>query len=191
MKALCAVAALAAFELSFLPVSASAAIAPAGAEAQTLPSHSGEIILAARVGGGGGIRGGGFSGGGRNVRSSANSNINHNGNFNRNVNGNFNRNTNINVNRNVNVNNNIHGSCYGGCGYYHGWDNYHPVATAAVIGATAAVTAAAIGSIVYTVPSTCVTTIVNGFSYYQCGSTWYQPRYAGTTVQYVIVGSPR
>ena len=187
-KTLYAVAALAAVELVSWPLSASAAIAPSGAEAQTPPSHSGDIMLAARVGGGGhGVRGGGYGGGGRNVRASANSNINHNGNFN----GNYNRNTNINVNRNVNVNNNIHGSCYGGCGYYHGWDNYHPVATAAVIGAAAAVTAAAIGSIVYTVPSTCVTTYVNGLSYYQCGSTWYQPRYAGTTVQYVVVGSPR
>ena len=25
----------------------------------------------------------------------------------------------------------------------------------------------------------------------QCGSTWYQPQYAGTTVQYVVVNPPR
>ena len=32
---------------------------------------------------------------------------------------------------------------------------------------------------------------VNGASYYQCGSTWYQPQYAGSDVQYVVVNAPQ
>lgn len=95
---------------------------------------------------------------------------------------------NMNVNRNVNVNVNNHG---GGC-CYHDWDDdwddhWHPVATMAV----AATTAAVIGSIVNSVPPNCSTVIVNGISYSQCGSTWYQPQYVGSSVQYVVVNPPR
>ena len=31
----------------------------------------------------------------------------------------------------------------------------------------------------------------NGISYSQCGSTWYQPQYYGSSVQYVVVNPPR
>ena len=55
---------------------------------------------------------------------------------------------------------------------------------------TMAVTAAAIGSIVYSVPPSCVMTNVNGIAYQQCGSTWYQPQYVGSSVQYVVVEQP-
>jgi len=190
-----------------------ASIAPQGATApHALPgAHGDEIIVArggggrgggggGRGGGGGGGRGGGggaraggggyggggaargaggYQGGGgnRNVRANASGNVNYNGN--RNVN----RNTN--VNRNVNVNN-FNGNYGGGCcGYRNGWD--HPVAAAATVGAVAGMTAAAIGSTYYSVPPNCVQ---NG-GYYQCGSTWYQPRYAGTTVEYVVVNAPQ
>jgi hypothetical protein len=136
---------------------------------------------AGRGGFGGGA--GGFSGGGRDIRSSASSNVNFAGgnrsNFN---NANFN-------NRNVNVNNfngNNYRGGYGG-GYGAGWDNYHPVARAAAWGTAAAVTAAAVGSVYNSIPSDCA--YVN--SYYQCGSTWYQPQYAGTNVQYVVVNGPQ
>ena len=54
------------------------------------------------------------------------------------------------------------------------------------IGATAAV----IGSIVNQPPANCVPVAVNGVTYQQCGSTWYQPQYAGETVQYVVVAPP-
>ncbi len=54
-----------------------------------------------------------------------------------------------------------------------------------------AVTSAVIGSIVNSVPPSCVTTVINGMAYQQCGSTWYEPRYAGTTVQYVVINPPR
>lgn len=130
--------------------------------------------------------GGAHAGGGRpQVRSGAATNVNHNVDRNRNVN----RNVDRNVNRNVNVN--VHNDYHGG-GYYHDdwddWDDHwHPVATMAV----AATTAAVVGSIVRSVPPSCTTTVVNGVSYSQCGSTWYQPQYVGSSVQYVVVNPPR
>ena len=93
-------------------------------------------------------------------------------------------------NRNVNVNNvnGYRGGNYGGGygGWGGGWD--HPVAAAATVGAAAAVTSAAIGSAYNTLPSGCGA-YVNG--YYQCGSTYYQPQYSGTDVQYTVVNAPQ
>jgi len=108
-------------------------------------------------------------------RGGARTNVNHNVNVN--------RNTNVNVNRNVNVN--VHGGYYGG--YYGGGCCYHPVATAAAVTATAVVTAAVVGSIVHSVPPSCTSVIVNGLAYQQCGSTWYQPQFSGTSTTYVVV----
>ena len=74
-----------------------------------------------------------------------------------------------------------------------GWNNgyngccYHPVAAGV---AAAAVTAAAIGSTVYTLPSDCVSTIVNGVTYMQCGSTWYEPQFYGGDASYTVVSPP-
>lgn len=68
---------------------------------------------------------------------------------------------------------------------------YRPVArTAAVVG-TAAVTAAVVGSVVRSLPPQCSTVVAGGVTYQQCGSTWYQPRYAGSQVTYVVVNPPR
>ena len=88
----------------------------------------------------------------------------------------------VNVNKNVNVNvNNNRGCCN------NGWDNdYHPIATAAAVTATVAVTSAVIGSMVRTVPAGCVPVNYGGMIYQQCGSTWYQPQ--GT--QYVVINPP-
>ena len=106
-------------------------------------------------------------------------NIDRSANVNRNAN--INRNTNVNVHNDINVDVDNH--------WHDGWYD-HPVATAAAVTATAAVTAAVIGSVVNSVPPSCVTTVVNGIAYQQCGSTWYQPQYAGTNVQYVVVNPP-
>lgn len=94
-----------------------------------------------------------------------------------------NRNTNVNVHReiNVDVDNDWH---------HHDDDWDHPVARGVAIGAAAAVTAAVIGSIVYSLPPSCATVVVNGLAYQQCGSTWYQPQYAGSQVTYVVVNPP-
>ena len=71
------------------------------------------------------------------------------------------------------------------------WDGccYYPVARAAAWGAAA--TAATVGSSVYALPSDCVAVVVNGITYYQCGSAWYQPQFVGTSVQYVAVSAPQ
>ncbi len=121
----------------------------------------------------------------REARDVARTNVNGGANLNRNVNANVNRN--VNVNRNINVNNNVN---VNGGGYYHGGYYDHPVATAAVITAGVAVTAAAIGSMVRTLPPSCSTVVVNGLAYQNCGNVWYQPQYAGTQVNYVVVNAP-
>ena len=108
-------------------------------------------------------------------------NVNHNRNVNKNVNvnRNSNRNTNVNVNKRTNVNVNVD---------HRRGRNYHPVATGVAIGATAAVTAAVVGSMVNTLPpSGCTIVIRNGISYSQCGSVWYEPRYSGNSVTYIVV----
>jgi len=86
-----------------------------------------------------------------------------------------------NVNRNVNVNRNINVDV--------DHDYYRPGAGLAVAGAVA-VTAAAIGSVAYSIPPSCVTVVRAGATYQQCGNTWYQPQYAGTSVNYVVVAPP-
>lgn len=68
--------------------------------------------------------------------------------------------------------------------------NWHPVATGAAFAAGAALTSAAIGSVVYSLPSSCTVSVVDGVSYQQCGTTWYQPRFYGTSVSYVVVKTP-
>ncbi len=142
-------------------------------------------VSAAR-GGGGGARGGGGGGGGGQARTSVNSNSSANVDRNQNVNVNSNRNQNVNVNsnRNVNVNRDVDIDVDD----HNDWD--HPVGAAMAVGAAVAVTAAAVGSIVYSVPPSCTTVVSNSVTYTQCGSTWYQPSYVGTNVQYVVVNPP-
>jgi hypothetical protein len=123
------------------------------------------------------------------VRSQAHTNVNRD--LDRNANRNVNRNSNRNVNRNVNRDLNVDVDVHHDYGYGYGWDDhYHPVATAAVVTAAAVTTAAIIGSMVRTLPPSCVTVIRVGISYYQCGSVWYQPTYVGSNVQYVVVEAP-
>ncbi|AZP72119.1 hypothetical protein EJJ20_23460 [Pseudomonas poae] len=71
----------------------------------------------------------------------------------------------------------------------HPDDWYHPWAAAAVVGATTA-TILAIGTQVSAVPADCVSVVANGVAYQHCGPTWYQPRYVGSSVQYIVVTSP-
>jgi hypothetical protein len=163
-----------AFRAPFLAFAlASVAIAPS-AEAQR-GGHGGGGAHAG--GGGGGARAGGAGAGARqNVQAN---------NHRADVRTNNVRSTsvnNVNVNRNTNVNVNVDRGCCNG-----GWDNdYHPVATAAAVTATVAVTSAVIGSMVRTVPAGCVPVNYGGFVYQQCGTVWYQPQGA----QYVVVNAP-
>ncbi len=90
---------------------------------------------------------------------------------------------NVNVNKNTNVNVDVDRRGGGCCG----WDNdYHPVATAAAVTATVAVTSAVIGSIVNAPPPGCVPVNYGGYIYQQCGTTWYQPQGS----QYVVINPP-
>jgi hypothetical protein len=59
-----------------------------------------------------------------------------------------------------------------------------------VAGTTAAITSAAMGSTVTALPSSCVTVFSGDLTYFQCDSVWYQPRYAGSGVTYVVVAAP-
>jgi hypothetical protein len=65
------------------------------------------------------------------------------------------------------------------------------VGTAVAVGTAAVVTAAVVGSIVYSLPPSCSSVRIGNVTYQQCGSTWYQPQYLGSDVQYIIVESPR
>jgi len=112
----------------------------------------------------------------RQVRNTTRTSVNRNVNRNRNVN--VNRNRNVNVHRDIDIDVDRH---------YHG---YHPIATAVGVAAAATVTAAAVGSIVHALPPSCSAMVVNGMTYQQCGSTWYQPQYVGTQVSYVVVNAP-
>jgi hypothetical protein len=67
----------------------------------------------------------------------------------------------------------------------------HPVARTAAVTTAAVATAAAVGTVVATVPPSCGAVVVGNATYQQCGSTWYQPRYAGSQVSYVVVNPPR
>jgi hypothetical protein len=68
------------------------------------------------------------------------------------------------------------------------WD--YPVGAGLVIGTTAALTAAAIGSVYYSLPPGCSPYYYGAASYYGCGGAWYQPQYVGTSVQYTVVEAP-
>lgn len=133
-------------------------------------------------GGGGGARAGGGGGGGKPNLQANNNRADSRTNNVRNTSVN-NVNSNVNVNRNVNVNvdNNRGGCCN------NGWDNdYHPIATAAAVTATVAMTSAIVGSMVRTVPAGCVPVNYGGMIYQQCGSAWYQPQGS----QYVVINPP-
>jgi hypothetical protein len=47
-----------------------------------------------------------------------------------------------------------------------------------------------IGSIVNQPPSGCVTQVVGGLAYQQCGGTWYQPQMSGGNTTYIVVNAP-
>jgi hypothetical protein len=125
------------------------------------------------------------NGGNRAVaNNSGNRTVNNNGNRAVN-NGNINTgNINVANGNNVNVNvNNDHG-----WGYWN--DNYHPVAAGVAVGTAAAVTSAAIGSMMYSLPPACSPRPYGGMTYYYCGGAWYAPQYQGDQVVYVVVNQP-
>jgi hypothetical protein len=73
---------------------------------------------------------------------------------------------------------------YYGRGYYPGYPTGR-VAAGMAVGAT--MTAAAFNA----QKASCKSLVVNRMSYYQCGSTWYQPSYQGGNVAYIVVSPPK
>jgi hypothetical protein len=86
------------------------------------------------------------------------------------------------------------GSGWGCCAY--GWG-------AAAAGAAAGYWAAeawddddiyyggSVGNVTYVLPSECSVQVVNGITYQQCGSTWYEPQFVGDQVSYIVVSPPQ
>ena len=122
-----------------------------------------------------------------NVRSSSRTSVHRNANRNTNVNRNRNVNRNVDIDRDINIDRDIDIDVdhHYGCCYRSGWG------TAAVVATTAVVTAAVVGSIVHTLPPSCSVVIVNGFTYQQCGTVWYQPQISGGSTTYVVINAPR
>jgi len=121
-------------------------------------------------------------------------NANRNVDVNRNVNANRNVNSNVNANRNVNVNRDVNFDRDVDVDRGYGWGAgccYHPVARATAVTAAAVTTAAVVGSVVNTIPPSCSAVSINGLTYQQCGSTWYQPEFSGSAVTYVVVNPPQ
>ena len=102
----------------------------------------------------------------------------HNRNVNRHVDRNVNRNVNRNVHRDVDID--------------VDWDHrhYHPYARGVAAGVAVGVTAAAIGSIAYSLPGGCETVVSGNIYYRNCSGVWYAPQYQGTQVVYVVVQGP-
>ena len=69
--------------------------------------------------------------------------------------------------------------------------NYRPVARAAVATAAVVGTAVVVGSVVRSLPPSCSSVMVGNVAYQECGNTWYQPRYSGSEMSYVVVNPPR
>lgn len=134
------------------------------------------------------------------LRNTTRTNLHHNGgnrpniNLNRppnnnhrppNINVNRPPNFNLNVNRPANVNVNVN---HGG-GYYGGGNYNRGPSVGAVVAATL-VTAVVVGAVVTSIPPNCDTLVVNGLAYRNCGGTYYQPQYQGSSVSYVVVNRP-
>ena len=106
-------------------------------------------------------------------------------NVNRDLNRDINRDVNRNANRDINHDNDWDwDDHYDGC-CYNGWG----LGAAAITGA--AIGAAAVGSTYYALPPDCVVTVVNGITYNNCGGTWYEPQFNGTSTTYIVVDPPQ
>ncbi len=74
---------------------------------------------------------------------------------------------------------------------YYGFSNHAAEAEAPAAEPSEVVASSpAVGSVVTILPDDCITTVVNGCVYRQCGSVWYQRQYTGSNVTYVVVRAP-
>lgn len=130
------------------------------------------VLPEASARGGGGARAAGGSGARASVSGGAAARTS--------INGNVNSNRNINVDRNRDIDIDVDNR--------NDWVDDHPVGAAVAV---AAVASAVIGSTVYSIPPSCSVVEVNSVTYQQCGSIWYEPRYVGTSIEYVVVDAPQ
>lgn len=79
------------------------------------------------------------------------------------------------------------GGYYGGYYRGYGYPAYPGGGVAAGMAIGSTMTAASFNA----QKSSCSMLVVNGTSYYQCGSTWYQPSYQGGNVTYIVVSPPK
>ncbi len=78
------------------------------------------------------------------------------------------------------------------------WNCYHyphdHFVTGVVVGGAVVGTAAAVAgsttTVVTTLPCTATSIVVNGVTYFSCGTTWYRRSYSGSQVTYIIVDPP-
>jgi len=68
--------------------------------------------------------------------------------------------------------------------HWHTHNNYYGRWAGATLGAVA------VGSIVYSLPASCVKIVRNGVAYKRCEDNWFAPRYQGSNVVYVAVRAP-
>lgn len=152
----------------------------AGANRPTqLPSNAGRTsISGGEVVSGG--RGNNLGTGNRNNVGTGNRNTVGNGNRNNINTGNRN---NINIDRDGirNINTDVDRGWYPGYGYGYGYG---------AAAAAGAIVGAAIGSTIYALPPSCVSSVYTGYTYYHCGDVWYQAQYQGDDVVYVVVEQP-
>jgi hypothetical protein len=113
------------------------------------------------------------------TRNTTRTNINSGNRTNVNVNTGNRTSVNVNTRHHTDVDVHVHGGYYGG-GYYHPGPSVGAVVATAIV----------VGAIVSSLPPSCTTIIANGFAYQNCGGTYYQPRYSGSSVTYVVVSQP-
>lgn len=124
----------------------------------------------------------------RQVRNGATGNVNRADHSSTNINNSGNR-TNINTG-DINIDRDVEIDIDVDNGWGYGWDDHHHYHPVAAVAATAAVTAAVVGTYYRTLPANCMVIYRSSVTYYQCGTTWYQPVYYGSSVQYVVVVAP-
>ena len=70
------------------------------------------------------------------------------------------------------------------------WDGGELLVAGAVVAGAVAIGTAFTYDYVYSQPCTVYEIEVSGVLYYQCGTTWYNRAYAGSSVSYVVVNPP-
>jgi|EndMetStandDraft_4_1072995.scaffolds.fasta_scaffold622696_1 hypothetical protein len=68
--------------------------------------------------------------------------------------------------------------------HWHRHNNYYGRWTGAAIGTVA------LGTVAYSLPTSCVKVVRSKVAYKRCGNVWYAPRYQGSNIVYIAVRAP-